>query len=89
MPPVTANNISGIVFLRFKTSKYLTLPNKKAPLHDEEAPDKRKYGGESEFQIETGHECNAGHWVSVIYLILGVEQVVAVYPQLNHIGQLV
>ena len=50
---------------------------------------KRKYGDESEFQIETGHECNAGHWVSVIYLIFGVKQVIAVYPELNHISQLV
>ena len=43
----------------------------------------------SERQVEASHEGDAGHGVTSVDLILGVEQVVAVYPELEHIGLLV
>ena len=40
-------------------------------------------------QGEAAHEGYTRHGITVIDLILGVEQVVAVHPKLYHIGQLI
>jgi hypothetical protein len=42
-----------------------------------------------ERQVNAGHESYAGHGVTCIDLILGVEKIVTVYPKLEHIGQLI